>query len=184
MRFKHFMNDIAESRGSLAAVLVTVLFAASCNDSQNEPGALDVSAASAKPRCALALGNLLKGCPTSGTCTMSSPDGLGRVAHCYGDGSKDVMHLSPEGAAIRVFDRQQTLCYRVTSGRPNGEFDILSKKGDLVATVKKAANGEFIARCDGLAFNLDDYRQSQSRNILETCVQGACAFPPEAKAAR
>ena len=115
---------------------------------------------------------------------MSRPDEVGRVAHCYGDGSKDVTQLSPEGADIRVFDRQQNLCYQVTSGGTNGEFDIRSKEGDIVATVKKAANGQFIARCDGLGFNLDDYRQSESRNIFETCGQGACAFPPEAKAAR
>lgn len=179
MRCKDASNRYQNNHAPLAVIVVALLFCASCNDGQSIPAAAKTGLQPAQPRCALALGDLFTECPTSGTCTMSAPDELGRVAHCYGDGSKDVMALTDEGIDIHVFDRQQRLCYRVKSGSPAGEFHILGKKGEALATVNKAAGGELVAQCDGVTFNLNDYRSKESLNVLNSCVTGVCTLPPD-----
>lgn len=129
-----------------------------------------------EPPCANQLKQMFATCPTSGTCTMSE-DASGSVAHCYGDGSKDVMKLTGDGGHVSVFKPDGHLCYRVHAARRDGTYDVLSSQGLVIATVTSTSNGVISASCGGVTFNLNAYRPAASLNALDGCTRGACAWP-------
>lgn len=166
---------------ALALAIGVLWFWGGCNQNQEskiESEALDGAAASkAAPACALRIKKLLATCPASGSCVVSAPDALGRVAHCYSDGSKDIMAVASESVNTSVFRPGGGLCFRVLSNPRDLGFDIVASDGAVLATVSRDENGLAVGSCDDMTFDLEAHRPANSLRSLEGCVQGDCAFP-------